>query len=51
MKKKGAPLRLTHEKLILKMSVSVDGFVAGPKGELDWLFATESKDAEIGEVD
>ncbi len=27
------------------MSVSVDGFVAGPKGELDWIFRTESKDA------
>lgn len=25
-------------KLILKMSVSVDGFVAGPNGELDWIF-------------
>ncbi len=25
-------------KLILKMSVSVDGFVAGPKGEIDWIF-------------
>ena len=25
-------------KLILKMSVSVDGFVAGPNGEIDWMF-------------
>jgi dihydrofolate reductase len=25
-------------KLILKMSVSVDGFVGGPNGEIDWLF-------------
>jgi dihydrofolate reductase len=33
------------KKLILKMSVSADGFVAGPKGEIDWLFATQSKDA------
>jgi dihydrofolate reductase len=25
-------------KLILKMSVSIDGFVAGPTGRIDWLF-------------
>lgn len=25
-------------KLILKMSVSLDGFVAGPNGEADWIF-------------
>jgi len=29
-------------KLILKMSLSVDGFVAGPNGELDWFFRTRS---------
>lgn len=39
------------KKLILKMSLSTDGFVGGPKGELDWVFATESKDAEKWEVD
>ena len=33
------------KKLVLKMSVSVDGFVGGPKGELDWIFRTQSKDA------
>jgi dihydrofolate reductase len=27
------------KKLILKMSLSLDGFVGGPKGELNWLFA------------
>lgn len=27
-------------KLILKMSVSIDGFVGGPDGELDWIFRT-----------
>jgi dihydrofolate reductase len=27
-------------KLILKMSVSVDGFVCGPNGEIDWLLRT-----------
>ncbi len=25
-------------KLVLKMSLSLDGFVAGPNGEVDWLF-------------
>jgi dihydrofolate reductase len=27
-------------KLILKMSVSLDGFVCGPNGEADWIFKT-----------
>jgi len=27
-------------KLILKMQLSADGFVAGPNGELDWIFAS-----------
>ncbi len=27
-------------RLILKMSISIDGFVAGPNGELDWIFTT-----------
>lgn len=27
-------------KLVLLMQVSVDGFVAGPNGELDWIFKT-----------
>ena len=27
-------------KLILKMSVSIDGFAAGPNGEIDWIFKT-----------
>jgi dihydrofolate reductase len=27
-------------KLVLKMSVSLDGFVAGPNGEVDWIFRT-----------
>ena len=33
------------KKLILKMSMSADGFVGGPKGEIDWIFATLSPDA------
>jgi dihydrofolate reductase len=41
----------TMRKLILKMSVSVDGFVGGPKGESDWIFRTVSNDAEKWEVD
>lgn len=28
--------------LILKMSISVDGFVGGPNGEIDWLFRSMS---------
>jgi dihydrofolate reductase len=32
-------------KLILKMSLSVDGFVAGPDGELDWIFKTWDDEA------
>ncbi|HVX97953.1 MAG TPA: dihydrofolate reductase family protein [Polyangia bacterium] len=31
-------------RLILKMSMSLDGFVGGPNGEIDWLF--RSMDAE-----
>ena len=27
-------------QLILKMSVSIDGFVGGPEGEIDWIFST-----------
>ena len=29
-------------KLILKMSMSVDAFVGGPNGEIDWLFKAMS---------
>jgi dihydrofolate reductase len=29
-----------RRKLVLKMSVSVDGFVCGPNGEIDWIFRT-----------
>jgi dihydrofolate reductase len=32
--------------LILGMSMSLDGFVAGPNGENDWVFATGSPDAK-----
>jgi dihydrofolate reductase len=30
-------------RLVLKMSISIDGFVAGPHGEVDWMF--RSRDA------
>lgn len=43
--------RAAMKKLMLKMSVSVDGFVGGPKGELDWVFRTESNDADTWAVD
>src|SRR5262252_146437 len=29
---------LQMRKLVLKMSVSLDGYVGGPNGEIDWLF-------------
>lgn len=29
---------LANRKLVLKMSVSLDGFVCGPDGEADWIF-------------
>ena len=29
-----------HRKLVLKISVSLDGFVCGPNGEVDWVFTT-----------
>ena len=34
----------TTRKLVLKMSVSLDGFVAGPNGEIDWIFRTSGGD-------
>jgi dihydrofolate reductase len=32
--------------LILGMSMSLDGFVAGPNNEIDWIFSTGSPDAK-----
>lgn len=32
-------------KLVLKMSISLDGFVAGPNGEIDWIFRTVGGDS------
>ena len=38
-------------KLILKMSITLDGFVGGPNGEIDWIFKTMSEDAKAWTVD
>ena len=38
-------------QLILKMSVSVDGFVAGPNGEIDWIFKSYDAGATAWVVD
>src|SRR5260370_12554264 len=34
----------TMRKVILGMNVTLDGLVAGPNGELDWVFRTMSPD-------
>ena len=38
-------------KLVLKMSISIDGFVAGPNGELDWIFRHRDDEAARWSVD
>ncbi|HMI53374.1 MAG TPA: dihydrofolate reductase family protein [Candidatus Saccharimonadales bacterium] len=38
-------------KLILKMSITLDGFVGGPNGEINWIFETMSEDAAAWTVD
>lgn len=35
----------TKRKLVLKMSMSLDGFVSGPNGENDWVFRSSSADS------
>jgi dihydrofolate reductase len=37
-------------KLILKMSMSIDGFVAGPHGEIDWVFRLRDEQARAWTV-
>jgi len=32
-------------ELVLKMSISLDGFVAGPNGEADWIFRNRGTDS------
>jgi dihydrofolate reductase len=38
-------------ELIVKMSISVDGFVCGPNGEIDWLFRTQDPEAKAWTVE
>ena len=38
-------------KLILKMDLSLDGFVSGPKGESDWIFETLDEGCRIWELE
>jgi dihydrofolate reductase len=38
-------------KLVLKMSVSLDGYVCGPNGEIDWLFDSLDEGASAWLVD
>jgi dihydrofolate reductase len=38
-------------KLILKMDLSLDGFVSGPNGESDWIFETCDEGCTIWEVE
>lgn len=37
-------------KLILKMSITLDGFIGGPNGEIDWIFKTMGEDAKAWTV-
>jgi dihydrofolate reductase len=37
--------------LILKMSISIDGFVGGPSGELDWIFRSMDAEATVWTVE
>ena len=38
-------------KLVLKMSMSLDGFVSGPNGEGDWMFRSRSEDGAAWVLD
>ncbi len=38
-------------KLVLKMSISIDGFVGGPNGEVDWVFRSMDEEAARWTVD
>jgi len=39
------------KELILRISISVDGFVCGPNGEIDWIFRTSGEDSLQWTVD
>ena len=38
-------------KLVLKMSISLDGFISGPGGELDWIFKSIDRESTAWTVD
>lgn len=38
-------------KLVLKMSMSLDGFVGGPNGESDWIFRTADDASNAWEME
>jgi dihydrofolate reductase len=38
-------------KLIMKMSITVDGFVGGPNGENDWVFLSSTEDSRARAVE
>ena len=38
-------------KLIMKMSISLEGFVVAPNGQMDWMFHTGDDDTLAGSVD
>jgi len=41
----------TMRKLILKMSISADGFVGGPTGQIDWIFRSMDESAAAWTLD
>jgi dihydrofolate reductase len=38
-------------RLILKMSISIDGFVGGPNGEIDWVFRSMDEETSAWTMD
>jgi len=38
-------------KLVLRMSITLDGFVGGPHGEIDWIFKSMSEDCAAWTTD
>lgn len=38
-------------ELVLKMSMSLDGFVAGVDGNADWVFGADSEAAPAGQLE
>jgi dihydrofolate reductase len=42
---------MAGRQLVLKMSVSLDGFVCGPNGEFDWVFRSSGADSRAWVLD